>query len=435
MLFPSDRRNPFSAIASAWSDIRSQLLKHCFAWLILASSLQFFTGCASHANRLAEPRSLFYDNQLVTASEKFEKLAKSHKRDRDVVALDLAMIDLVDGRAKQAETRLREVRDRFDHLEQKSIIESTASMWTDDQTRAYAGEDYEKVFIRCFLALSNLMHDGGDAEAYSMQVNEKQAQLCQAASERLGEKYEDKYLPVPFGYYLRGILRENTFHDYDDAQRAYQLTSELLPESPMLKWDLDRVSTGVHSQPGHGVLYVFGLVGRGPQKIEVEEQATSDALLIADRIVSAIGPHTVPPTVAPIKIPAIHVPPGYIDALGVDVNGQPIGPTQTITDLQQIAQATFEVKRKELMARAVARRVIKKATVYAAKDTMSRDNGLTSLAMDAVGVLWEASESADTRCWGLLPREIQVLRVELHCRVGIAWKSFRWTKVAKLLIR
>jgi hypothetical protein len=28
-------------------------------------------------------------------------------------------------------------------------------------------------------------------------------------------------------------------------------------------------------------------------------------------------------------------------------------------------------------------------------------------------VAWEASEAADTRCWGLLPGRIQVLRVEL----------------------
>jgi hypothetical protein len=27
--------------------------------------------------------------------------------------------------------------------------------------------------------------------------------------------------------------------------------------------------------------------------------------------------------------------------------------------------------------------------------------------------VWEASESADTRCWGLLPDKIQVLRLEL----------------------
>jgi hypothetical protein len=33
--------------------------------------------------------------------------------------------------------------------------------------------------------------------------------------------------------------------------------------------------------------------------------------------------------------------------------------------------------------------------------------------MDLGGIVWEATESADTRCWGLLPDRIQVLRLEL----------------------
>jgi hypothetical protein len=33
--------------------------------------------------------------------------------------------------------------------------------------------------------------------------------------------------------------------------------------------------------------------------------------------------------------------------------------------------------------------------------------------MDVAGVAWEAAEAADTRCWGLLPDAIQVLRIEL----------------------
>jgi hypothetical protein len=61
----------------------------------------------------------------------------------------------------------------------------------------------------------------------------------------------------------------------------------------------------------------------------------------------------------------------------------------------------------------VARRVVKKASIYAAKDQLAATTPLASLAMDAAGVAWEATESADTRCWGLLPREIQVLRVEV----------------------
>ena len=38
---------------------------------------------------------------------------------------------------------------------------------------------------------------------------------------------------------------------------------------------------------------------------------------------------------------------------------------------------------------------------------------MVSLAVMAAGVAWEATESADTRCWGLLPDTIQVFRIEL----------------------
>lgn len=384
----------------------------CFASMIFLVWIAF-SGCSTHAKRLAQPRSLFYGGHLDDSYVQLEKVAKNSKRDRDVVALDMAMIDLLRGKAHEAETKLLEVRDRFDHLEQKSLAESAASLWTDDQVKAYAGEDYEKVFLRSFLALSSLLQDGSDAEAYSLQVNEKQHQLAERAAEKLGKEYAEKYAPVPLGFYLRGVLREETKHDYDDALRAYQQTAELLPTNPTIGWDVSRSSSGVHSAPGHGVLYVFALVGRGPSKIEVEEHATSDALLIADRIVSAAGPYSVPPTLAPIKLPAIQTPACSIDGIGVEINGQVIGPTTMLTDVAAIAESTFDVKRKELMARAVARRVIKKATVYAAKDSMGQQDPWASLAMDAAGVLWEASESAETRCWGLLPREIQILRVEL----------------------
>jgi len=344
---------------------------------------------------------------------KLEKLAKSHRADRDVAALDLAMVDLISGKAHDAEQRLREVRDRFEFLEQDSLAEKTLSIWTDDQQKSYAGEDYEKILVYAFLALSNLMHDGGDAESYSLQLNDKQVALTERAVERIGPQAAENYAPVPLGHYLRGMLREASHRDYDDAVSSYQRVCELCPRSPVFHWDLERARTGVHSTSGTGVLYVFALVGRGPHKVEVAEEPTSDALLIADRIVSVVGPYSVPPTIAPIKIPDIQLPPIDVDRIGVSINGHSIGPTESITNIETLALSTYAANRQAIVARAVARRVIKKASIVAAKSTMGRDNNLTSLAMDAAGVVWEATESADTRCWGLLPRDIQVFRVEL----------------------
>ena len=44
---------------------------------------------------------------------------------------------------------------------------------------------------------------------------------------------------------------------------------------------------------------------------------------------------------------------------------------------------------------------------------LCEDTRMTAKLLNAAGVVWEATESADTRCWGLLPEKIQVLRIEL----------------------
>jgi len=101
-----------------------------------------------------------------------------------------------------------------------------------------------------------------------------------------------------------------------------------------------------------------------------------------------------------------------LDLIGVQVNGQPFSTTLPITDLEQLARETYAVQLPNLIARTVARRIVKKGAVYAAKSQM-KANAAASMALDVAGVAWEATESADTRCWGLLPREIQLLRIEL----------------------
>jgi uncharacterized protein len=413
---------------------RWQASRSWWVWCAVAiAHLACSSGCTTHAKRIALPRNNFYDGQFTACREQLEKIANNHRQDRDVANLDLAIVDLLDGECRQAERRLKEVRDRFDHLEQTSLTEKTVSMWTDDSARAYAGEDYEKILIRVFLALTSLMHDGTDAESYTLQIQDKH----EAIRERLGQKdtkpsesnptedtpaegsasegkppASNPGFGLPIGFYLRGLLREQTHQNYDDALRAYAQASSLLPDCVPLQWDVARVQQGVHSQPGCGVVYVFAMVGRGPYKVEVCEQPTSDALLIADRIVSAVGPNHLPPTIAPIKVPDVVVPPSDVDSVHVSVEGRGIGPTVSLADIQWLAETTYRSQRDQVVARAVARRVIKKATVVTAKNSIGA-NDLAGFGMDLAGVAWEATEAADTRCWGLLPRDIQVLRVEV----------------------
>lgn len=370
-------------------------------------------GCSSHAHRVRDARQAYFTNDLNAASSLLVKAESGRARERDCLILDRAMVSLAQGDAATSERLLRDVRDHFDHLEQKNVAESGLSMLTDDTTRAYAGEDYEKVMIRAMLALSNLMHDGSDAVAYCLQVDQKQREIFERASAESPNGKSPTIANVAVGAYLRGVVQEASRLNYDDAERAFATVASWEPRFEPAKFDLERARAGVHSESGNGVVYVFALVGRGPYKEEVLAAATSDALLIADRIVSAVGPHTLPPTIAPVKVPAIVVPANAVDSVAVDVNGRPAALTQTVTDVGRLAVAQFEAEKQKVIARAIARRVVKKAAVYAAKDALAVNDGLTNLAFDAAGVVWEATENADTRCWGLLPETIQVVRLEL----------------------
>ena len=213
--------------------------------------------------------------------------------------------------------------------------------------------------------------------------------------------------------YLRGAIREETHVDYDDAVRSYTQVVNWEPGFKQAKEDLHRAKFGHHSDAGHGVVYIFALVGRGPYKEQINAEATQLSLLIADRILSATNKHSLPPTVAPVPVPMVVRSPCRLRCLGVIVNGEPGGVTETITHIGRMAVDQHRAVFPQIVARAIVRRVVKKGTIYGIKEAVQVENPYANLALDVAGIVWEATERADTRCWGLLPDRIQVLRLEL----------------------
>ncbi|HVJ82793.1 MAG TPA: hypothetical protein VNC50_17120, partial [Planctomycetia bacterium] len=355
----------------------------------------------------------FFAGDLAAARTDIDLLLKKPKRDGDALLLDRAMVELVSGRPKDAERILRTVRDHFDEFEQKDAVETTKSMLTDDTRLAYAGDDHEKVLVRAFLALSNLMSDGGDAEAYSLQVNAKQQELIDAAG-GVEEHPELASAQIALGPYLRAMLQEESRVNNDEVIRNRAMVASWQPEFRDAQVDLARAESTAPCAPGHGVVYVFAMVGRGPAKEEKLEIPTQAALLVADRIVSAVGKQELPPTIAPIRVPVVFRQHNRIDHLQVAIDDAPSGETATLVDVGVLAEAHCQAKAPEVIGRAVARRFLKKAAIYAAKEaTSAQSSPGVDIALTLAGIAWEATEAPDTRCWSLLPDKIQVLRVEV----------------------
>jgi hypothetical protein len=265
-----------------------------------------------------------------------------------------------------------------------------------------------------------LLDGGGDAEAYALQVIEKQNEIKRTVSKKPLRDKDGNELPNPklaykqvaFGEYMRGVLREETLTNYDDATRAYESVAIREPGFMQAKRDLHRMEHGSHHEQGNGVVYIIAFVGRGPYKEQVNAEAAQFGMLIADQIFSATNKYSVPPTLAPVMIPEVRRYYDDIHSVGVYVDGKPTAATETVTDVGQMAVDQFEVNRDSIIIKAAVRRIVKKGTIYAVKE-VADVNPWISLLMDVGGVIWEAYEAADTRCWGLLPDRIQIARVEL----------------------
>ena len=384
------------------------------AALVFALAACLLAGCATYADNLAIVRQEFVTGDLAKAKAAVEK-GKRRRCDRDVLSLDQSILLLAEGKPKESEQGLRQIRDHFGPPGTNG--RSAKAAFDADRRQAarlITGEDYEKVLVRVFLALSNLMSDGGDAGAYCLQVADKQQQIIAAGTAADGNNPKLAYQRVAFGAYLHGALREETHSNYDDVQRAATMVCSWQPNFPFGNQDLDRARHGHHSAPGNGVLYVIALAGVGPHKEEAIELPSTVSLLIADRILSAVGNQTLPPTIAPIKVPKVILTPHDVGSIGVSVDGVMTGRTATITDVGRMAVQQYEAIYPHVIAQAVVRRIVKKGVVYGAKEVMgTKRDSLEGFGLDMLGVAWEASESADTRCWGLLPDTIQVLRLEL----------------------
>jgi hypothetical protein len=333
------------------------------------------------------------------------------------------MVELAAGNPQAAERRLRKLRDEFDQQPTVELTDEALSMVTDDMARSYHPAGYEQVMIRAMLAVCSLAGDRMDAESYALQATTKQADLARQAESRGILEASQVYQPIAFAPYLRGMLREATHRDYDDAEKAYRLVSSVRPQFAPAQADLARVGEGTHSRAGHGVLYVIACVGRGPTLIETTAPTTSQSLSIASAVLNSKSNKRKKngrevdglalPNIASVKIPQVAFPQDNIAAVGVAVSGQLRGATQTLTDVGELAIQQVQAEMPWTIARAVVRRATKEATVTQAGDALGLEGTAGSLFHFAAASAWSGMEQADTRCWGMLPREIQVFRMEL----------------------
>ncbi|MEZ6132546.1 MAG: hypothetical protein R3C59_28100 [Planctomycetaceae bacterium] len=416
------RRLPTAAVA----------LLFCLSWVN--------TGCQRAAKHQLTAISSYDRGTPQDAIQAFEQAAKTRGAEPEIIAADTAIAVLMSGDPAGCEATLRETRQQIDFLRQKDLREKTTSILTDDKAIAWSGREFEQRMLDNLLILSSLVGDRQDAFAYATQamdhVYDDYALLSESTQDNppvmtVGHSNSSgtevsppppaRYSPNSMSAWLQAAVRSEHAMDADLTAEALQQvgywnSSNTLSQSAIQP--ADESTFGTMSSRGHGVLHVLTMVGRATDWTSERAMPTTSALLIADRILSSVGDHTLPPTIAPVLIarPASEFSghPFVTVANLADSDSHSSLRSRTLVDVNRAAFDSYMADRDDQLARAVARRVIKKGAVYAAKNQMSVAGGSgTDLLLNLGGMAWEALEKADTRHLHLLPERVEVLQMEL----------------------
>jgi len=372
---------------------------------------------ASIDTQLADSSGL--DVEEVEGSNGLASAIDPDEGDICLYLLERGMVSLLQGDLQSSIDLFIRGRDGLDsrlNTDFSSYFTDIAASLAGETATDYSGADYEHLLVRSLLSLTDLMAGDGQAEAYAFQFIEKQEQILGLAYDLEGVDYEPRqqYERVAFGHYLRGVLDER--EGGTDAANIYALASQYSGgESELIEASLQRVNS---SEPwaasGNGVLHVFALMGRGPYLQEKQADADTELAVRLATIALAILRKSATPAIQDtVPVPSVVRTDVSVAPVRVSL-GEEGWTTESILDLNAVAEQQLEANRPLNTARAVVRRTL----IGLAADKASEESiGLSSFAGIGFNLGATLREKADTRSWATLPAEIHAARIELPAGV------------------
>ncbi len=379
---------------------------------ILAGVMCLLHGCASYSRSFEQEIQSLASHDPAAALKALEK--QDHpERNRLLYHLNKAMLlhKLGDYRASNAE--LEQAKKVIEQYQAASVTEETAAFFINDGTRTYTGSPLEQLMLHTFAALNYLIQEKVDeARVEALQIDIRLRQLYEADP--------DNILSIdPFVRYLTALIYEqlgeidNAMIAYRKAYNAYQehrkAYSVSVPE--ILKYDLIRTSKSLGLiNEYRKYLKEFGIDAGRVELKPFRQKGELVVLFLKDlapikrsRRVGQVDPTT--GYMVHFSVPVYQRRDSNISHARVAVQQQTV-PTEVVEDVNSIAIKTLDENMGAIMARALARAVVK----YKMSRKAGENNGLAGLLMNIAGVV---TEQADTRSWLTLPGEIQLARVPL----------------------
>lgn len=365
-------------------------------------------GCASYSRSFEQEIQTLASHDPAAALAALEK--QHHpERNRLLYHLNKAMLLHMLGDYSASNAEFEQGKKIIEQYQATSISEQGAAFFINDGTRTYVGSPLEQLMLHVYAAINYLLQDKvNEARVEALQIDVRLRQLQ--------EDNPDSILSIdPFVRYLTGLIYEqlgetdNAMIAWRKAYNAYQEHNKAygIPVPEQLQRDLLRTSR----QLGLNAEYAQYRASFSTTPEPVDRNQAELVLLFHKDLapikrsqrIAQIDPRS--GYLVHFAVPVYEQRRGYLSHARVVVGQRQVN-TEPVEDISGIALRTLEENMPAILARALARAVIK----YNMSRQAGENNGLAGLMMNIAGVV---TEQADTRSWLTLPGEIQMARVTL----------------------
>ena len=368
-------------------------------WGPAALFMLALSACSSYGDWARQMEEGIAAGNYQAAREVLESQG-GNARDEVLYALDRALLLRMAGDFQASNAAFEQAKELMDELSAVSISEQARAATINDLQRSYAGEDYERVLVHVFSAL-NYLALGQPAEA---RVEVLQLDVL------LGRVPEEAAAGGAFGRYFSGMVFE-VLGEPDQALVAYRKADEAYRAYPAGGWvprqlqaDLARLERALGLADGGAAPGSFAAPApRGPGGGEVILLLFSGLAPVKEE--THITAFTDEEELVTLAVPELVMRPPHVRR-GVLGAGEAETETEPVADIAVLARESLRRQMPYIMARGLARVVLKHEAVEKAGE---ESEGLGFL-VNVAGVI---SERADTRSWSILPGQVYLARLPL----------------------
>lgn len=381
------------------------------------------SGCATYSSSFSVIENNIALRQYDVALQDIEKQSSS-KTEQVLYLLNKGMVLRMKRDFAGSNLAFETAKAEMERLYAASVSENALSFIVNDATVSYAGDDYEQVLVHLYMALNYLELGQPDAaRVEALQVDVKLREIGEKAP-------ENKFTEDAFSRYLTGLIYEDR-GEWSDAMISYRQAYEAyknyqrdysMSMPTMLKYDLLRLAKRQGLKDEFAKFKKEFGIEQSPVPANMPEEGElvfvlNNGLVPIKREKSINSLDPASGTMVRIALPYYESRVNDVAAARIIVADKQ-APAELMEDVESIAKSSLDTHMPAIIARSVARAVVKVAASKGARHAVNNGNNNDAamaglLGAMAVQVAAFATERADTRSWLTLPANIHLARLSL----------------------